>query len=374
MSLVERALAKSRELVHKVAMANEMVKAGSGRPWHEVKEPLTPSALASIDGGSRVVEFKGFTLYLVQAVGVRYRMRGGGGYSLEKREWCGEVDIILPPKFVRDRVSLYRELLEAYAARRLCQSGKSEIMLMDGSLASVLIKPRPGSNVQLNVALEALKALTGVSVEHALNLLMEEVLDGGFIAWRRLFEDRVYSNEMQIPQERLAAAVAFLEHVEKLLHYMLLLECCTDTGTKLLFVSKTSRSTEMLNKPFPDMFLLDLAHMNPGYSEPIKLMMHQEKSLPGYLGLDSFFGSVEITATYARLARGGPMLKLEYVGDPKELAEAVSMMMGVAADGYPYPLRSVHEEARISSDVVEQVVSVLNLELEETGREVVEYE
>ena len=66
-------------------------------------------------------------------------------------------------------------------------------------------------------------------------------------------------------------------------------------------------------------------------------------------------------------------MKIELINE-ENVEDVLAKLVNISADGYPYPLRDAHEEAKIDQSTVLQVLSALNLELEETGREVVENE
>ncbi|MDK2383327.1 MAG: DNA double-strand break repair nuclease NurA, partial [Candidatus Korarchaeota archaeon] len=290
------------------------------------------------------------------------------------RRTCRMVDVdILEPPLIAERIRLYREALEAKAAFHMLDG--SEVLLMDGSIISTLIKPAPFEQASLPEAVDLARLLWGDGVFDELLDLFRESLphSSGALAAKAMVGERPPRSKGYIN------AVVLLEYLEKLLSYKAVLEKAASAPRRPLigFVSKTSRShlyfEEQARKqgrhPPPDIYVFEALDPPPGYAEPREAPM--PKLLPEELGIAGFFRSVRVVVSYVRLVRGGPVMRVEIpLGSRSDVGRLASMLAPVSPDGYPHPLHEAHMSCRVSRRDMVNVARMLGIDVELTGREV----
>ncbi|WP_062661387.1 DNA double-strand break repair nuclease NurA [Aeropyrum camini] len=93
-----------------------------------------PDNTVAVDGGNRSRDYREFTIYLARA------WAGGGvGESL-----LHSIGVVVPPSDAEARISIYREILEAVAAKDAVAGGGGGLLLLDGSPSTALKWWRPG--------------------------------------------------------------------------------------------------------------------------------------------------------------------------------------------------------------------------------------
>jgi len=376
---------------------------------------------SAVDGGHALGAFEGFSVYVARAWGRVFPPRGE---PVEE----SAVGIVVPPENPEDRVSYYREALEALVAWRLM--GTPEIAFFDGSIRGAVRWWRPGygrRGPSLSEMLREASAAILEAVEHGVldmdcpgpvegSRLLEE--DPGLRCVEEFIRDAPFTGEdrgkrpaSNLLAMKLAAvresgefnvwwAIA-LEVAEKLYLYRMALEEAWRTGALPVFISKTSTGTRMCGGPQSDFHILrKLYPLEEGYvvwdgsvmhgvlevtglAEPGKELEGGGKAfLPRILGLHEFYMErMVVVEFYARLARGGPWLMIdlvldgEKVGVPeqweaKEIVEdALSRILSVPLSrGYPVSLIVAHRHARITRDQAQMYLNGLRLHSEPQAR------
>lgn len=125
----------------------------------------------------------------------------------------------------------------------------------------------------------------------------------------------------------------------------------------IIFISKRSDSRNILNGNAADIYYFDHATTKSGYSSPY----HDKKK--------------DITIVYVRFTDYTPCLKVEFgMNVDKDLIEdRLLSIKEQCINGYPYALSLAHERCKISNDDMKTIESILGLEIEIGGREVLEY-
>ncbi|MEM4275173.1 MAG: DNA double-strand break repair nuclease NurA [Candidatus Nitrosocaldaceae archaeon] len=125
----------------------------------------------------------------------------------------------------------------------------------------------------------------------------------------------------------------------------------------IIFISKRSDSRNILNGNAADIYYFDHATTKSGYSSPY----YDKKK--------------DITIVYARFTDYTPCLKVEFgMNIDKDLIEdRLLSIKEECINGYPYVLYLAHERCKISNDDIRTIESILGLEIEIGGREVLEY-
>ncbi|MCX8205098.1 MAG: DNA double-strand break repair nuclease NurA [Candidatus Nezhaarchaeota archaeon] len=294
--------------------------------------------LCGVDGGRNYIEYADYVVYVVNAEGVIYR-----GEEAEEPVRLFEVDVLLPYRYVEERIRTYCEILELKTALKALEERGVDEVLLDGSLISTLIKP---------LYAERGKRLSGID---RFILKLEDVSPSvpkvvSKEAWVELKRD--YGGEA-------GRALSFLSGVEKLLVLRRLLE--VGEG-RLTFISKTSRGVDYFSSPKPDLALFQRFTKGLGYSRPLEYCIGDKvsKKFPVHL---EFFRSLKLTLFYARLEEEGPVLRFEVPGAVSKgrVEELLCKLLPYVVAGYPYPLSKAHLDVEVSDEEVESIARVIGL-------------
>ncbi len=345
----------------------------------------------AVDGSNNSIEFKGLTLYALVGYSI-------AKYGDEVREYMvGDIDILYPPG-TGERIRLLREIAEAKAA---LIPPKLDLLLIDGSIRSLLIHPRPlAREIGFKKALEKATELFGEGVFSELyNRIREQINSyGKGRANKEPFISKEIVLRYNLTLEDNEAIVVLLEYIEKLLSIRLLIERYSSTtrSPELVYLSKTSRSQlytkrfkDEIKKGIPipsDMTAFSYFTTTPGYSKPIlQSEIEDLKRFPNEGELRSlireFYDNVDFIISYIRLEEAGPILKVEIpiVGETpgadsmcKAVEKVMDMLKPTSINGYPYPLIEVDKVAKIKRSDITLVLQVLGILPRLTGREVLE--
>lgn len=394
--LLELAVRKAEEILRKVSAASlEPLREEALRNWVEYEPGQAElGSVAAVDGSHNTIEFKGFTLYAVLAYGVGADF--GSGEVVTRV--VGDIDVLQPPG-VPGMVQLYREVAEAMTAYLL--SG-TELLMVDGSIRSLLIHPRPLANMRrLNRALERVEEVFG---QEFYGNFWERVRDRLRSMMRGVMPVEPFVSKEVVLGHGLTGAehmdiAALIGYLEKLMVLRALIERAgvRAGGGGLVYVSKTGRSqlyfkgvitAEGVVPVVSDMLVFAAFTSSAGYSRPVlqsEVLEGEDevlKALPARGELEHiikrFFDSVDYVVSYVRLVDGGPLLKLE-VPVPAGFGAADSLVRGVidsmaptASGGYPYPLIEADRMAKITRKDMIVLARSLGILPSLTGREVLE--
>lgn len=393
--LFEAALRKKDSILAKIAKVSELeIKEAVDAVWVPYEpEGKYPSSVAAVDGGQKTMEFKGFTLYGVGAASLLYTSFNGR-YLRAKTFKLADIDVLHPPS-VSERIDTFRETLEGKVGYLAATEGV-ELLLMDGSLRSVLIAPKPlvGSQpaeISLDRMIGEAKDYFGEGIFNELVQELSRVLSDyeklrntPLTAQPMLERIRVLSDEM-------SRAIVAIEYVEKLATYRELLKKVFGKSLKLTFVSKRGRAQNYFRwlssekgVPLPaDIMIFQYMTDGPGFSKPIIPEEAGEKGrkklkrMPSIVGLEEFYSEVNVAITYVRLAKGTPVMKVEIPVLGRNISEGaikeiMDLMAPISAGGYPFPLYEVDKVVRIPRADMVRIVRGLGLSHYLTGREVLE--
>lgn len=371
--ILERLAEKRESIKRKLELLNNLTKANKINIWKKYLPKLCnlPKSLGAVDGGSVTIPFKGFILYCVSSIGLNHELRNST-YKLSSKFPYVDVDVLLP-SFALERVDTYREILEGRAALSCIMQG-SEIVLIDGSLASILIGPRPVRVRGVEELIVLIKNLFGNKIFDKLSDNLEYNITNNInsIVSKDIIDEYILERG-QVIEEEYEDAIGMLEYLEKLLIYKRLLKE-SKHESKIVFISKTSRSNWLFNLPVPDMYVIEKVFSSPGRTEHIIRGVPEIKGIPRVLYLREFFEEILIVHFYIRVKRGGPVLKIEvpiHKGKECPYEEIMDILYYLSADGYPYPLLYAHKYAHIDRKNLINVIESLDMGLELTGREVV---
>ncbi len=376
--------------------------------WVDLPEAKSyPPPHSAVDGGSRRIDTETRTVFALKAWG------GVFNPSLNREEPVAYVGTVVPPRLIDERIGIYREILEAYAALRVVP--ENGILLMDGSIRPVISWWMPvftrsdkKHREMLNQAEKSIRDL----IESGLYRYNMEL--GGCVA-RELgtptcVEEILEHSPIRPGSAELAQRynwplssgldewIVLLEVLEKLYLYRKLLVETWSRGSIPVFITKTSRQTGMCNGDSPDVhYIAREKPVEPGYTlweGSVRLGLYsiagveEARGASRYLdiaGLGRFYEEkIALVEIYARLKARGPILLVDIVvpsdklrSDPNyadDIAqEILSSLLSIPGGGYPAPLFIAHHKARITSGEVDAVKGILGLDAEAPKRAMLEF-
>jgi len=400
--LLELALRRKDKIVRAMQqLSNEEYRVMAEEKWVEYTPSPNPlESVTAVDGSSLILELRDASLYGVEA----YALTRHG--SAVRHKYLGDVGVVTvanPLGFTR----AFREICEAKTAL----TSSSRLLVVDGSIISLLINPEPLTRIGIKRGLQAAEELAGLDVtvslfdkllEQAGELEKEDLYYGEPLISRLILEESLTGGGRDAGKTGSdpEAAYAFIVFIEKLLSLRLLLEKFMSGGRRLAYVSKRSRSKEYLRRlrgtgdggffkgrvsgP-TDMAVFSNYTRTAGFSEPLIVEeVETIKDLPseGVLRrlVRDYFENIGIILTYVRLAQDGPVLKLEIPFDKSSgvsaarareiVKEVMDMLAGESHNGYPYPLIQVDKLVKVTGQDLTQIAFSLGILPSLTGREV----
>ena len=349
------------------------------------------------DGGQRLIDFEAYSIYLIKAGAICIRPERNS-YKIVTEESVADVNVIVPPQRMEERLSLYREIMELWISRKILRACKPEMFLWDGSLRSLLLmKRRPearyvrGYSKLLN---EISKKIPDVSSLDDIADLILSSSERGPLSTLKIIRNKIGISSISDSD---VEWISFLEWLEKLLLLSHFLEGAWEFGTTLMFITKTSRSTALFNKAFPDVYYLrqlkpfeafrTTGKLKRSIFEVMGLSLSEAKKLGPLFPMTNsikeiFINKLGLIEFYARLERGAPLLKFEIainldkIGlvDSEVVEEVVAkalrkVLATPLINGYPISLRLSHLKWRVTNDEVDKVLQALGLKIERGSRE-----
>lgn len=358
-----------------------------------IPDEILPNIVYGVDGGSRGIDFKGFTLAFITAGSIGY-YKENNILKFYNRYRAAYVDKVMPPFNIGERISLYREILEGKVACHSCR--EHGLVLMDGTIESAIIAPRPRISRK---DFEEVPFLRGYTiVEGATNYIMEEkpellnelfeCIDKSLTNINYLHENPICASTLDysfVRNPRIIDYIAVsLEYIEKIYVYGRLLKKIAGRKCMLIYIAKTSRSMDLFNSYiFPDIILFEKLTSEPGYSRINKQPLTSVKLLPrlhisrSYRDIIDLYEKICIYYAFSRFIDYGPVLGIELIDlctssqiDDESFKHIHNVLATISVNGYPFPLKIAHHEVHITSDDVSKLLHLLGLEIETTGREI----
>ena len=303
--------------------------------------------VSSIDGSMNYMNFREFVLYAVDSMALIY-----DGAGSVKKIPAYDVDILYPYNYTLERIRNYMRVLEIKVALKALQDFNPEITLIDGSLISHLTKTFIYRNIN--------KSYFNVIRDY--RDIIKKDLNKPIIASKKVFE--LLQKEYE-DFEKISNLIMLLEHYEHLLVIRKLLEVGKNN---IVAIAKTSSSRRLFRASLkPDLTVFNKFTLEPGYSIPTE----EKVSKRYYYPFIDITDDLKFTVFYARLEKFAPVFRFEIPGEVSNgyIERIMDYLSEVSVNGYPYPLKSVHNNVEITINNMLNVYRSLSLYGEETGRE-----
>lgn len=363
-SLYSEAIKKRGKINNKIDVLDQTKTIDVDKVWFE--EPISPSGnkvvVAAGDGSYNKKKYLGFNFYAVSAVSFIYDDK------LDMIE-SSEVDTIEHSSFLEDRLRNIMGVFEIKNAIKTINEFDIDYYLDDGSLLGDLIRPFPVEN-----------KLSPKTKENIINVFKEkieaEIKDNSLglssSKFKEDFEDLFNLNkenmdessniDLNIDEEDL---IIFLENIEKLIALSYLLK----NNKKIIAISKTSSSDDLLHANVSDMAILDKFTRKQGFSKPYYKYMSTEMKRD-FPVENEFFRNLVFTVFFARLDDYKNIIKIElpYKAEEDEIRKILSDLKRDSVEGYPYLLRKAHKEVVIKNADMDNLAKIIGF-YDKSGRE-----
>ena len=382
-SLYTEAIKKRDKLNNKIDVLSKIKSIDVDKVWFE--EPISPSGnkiiVAAGDGSYNKKKYLSFNFYAVSAVSFIY------GDKLEKIESI-EVDTLPHQSFLDDRLRNIMGIFEIKNAIKTVNKYDVDYYLDDGSLLGDLIRPFPIENKLSNEKKEKIISRFKEKIEteiknNSLGLSSSKFKED----FKNLFSDKSVNlnsfNNGSVSLDDLNSSdktlndfieddeidenslILFLENIEKLIALSYLLK----NKKKIIAISKTSSSNELLHTNIPDMAILDKFSKKQGFSKPYYKNMSTEMKRD-FPVENEFFRNLVFTVFFARLEDNKNIIKIElpYKADEDGIRKILSDLKKDSVEGYPYLLKKAHNEVVIKNKDIEELSKIIGF-YEKSGRE-----
>jgi len=275
-------------------------------------------SVAGVDSGFNYIEYRGYALYVADAVSVVVDSLEGG------EEVSGDADAdVISTTFIESELSAYSIAMEIEEVRKIVD--RVDLVLVDGSLVA-------------KFATLARASESGSEIEK---------LKG--ISFRRYLDELVYLVGLYAP--------------------------------RIAFVAKNTNAKDVLGLVKGDVYYFERYTTETGFSKPTPLENSCSLGVKGIASrirgeIRRLVGiGASVYASYARLAEGGRVYRFEIVvedgEDPRErMLRVFELASSVSVSGYPYPLLRADQLARVSERDLERVAMILGVAADPQGREV----
>lgn len=173
--------------------------------------------------------------------------------------------------------------------------------------------------------------------------------------------------------------------VQTTLYFQMIRELCvlknllSNYSDKIVSISKTSRTKSLYNHTYlSDMALINMYCDNAGFSQEVfkddlEFNSHLErKTIQNYPVYHDFFRDLTFTNRFVRLTDKGSVIKIQLPGHPNayEFMKIFETLLSHATldTGYPFLLKRVHDEVKISSKDMKTISRILGLNYDHKER------
>ncbi|WP_292459534.1 DNA double-strand break repair nuclease NurA [Methanothermococcus sp.] len=299
------------------------------------------------DGSFNKIDYVDYCLYSVGAVSYINKV----GEKIEESISYWDTDIILPYRYISNRLRLYMINMELKTALWNFKNKNIDYYLFDGSLYSLLIQTHTYGTIVENKNEENEKSIIDYYNEYSHEI-----------------KSRILEN---IHENRLIPTLALNKNdreriiFEQLEYIVLLIEILKKYGKKIIGISKTSK----MNLYFKESNIPDIAVFSKvngtGYSKPLNLTDGRIKEINRNVyytinHLKKFGYNVdEIYYQFLRLDSGAGVLNITSFS--KLNNDFFSNLNEISIGGYPYILKKSHETVKIGDKDMELCAKLLGI-------------
>ena len=321
--------------------------------WRELPSPTPPKSAGAVDGSRNRKEFSGYVVYAVGAASAEFNGSDPVGLEID-----ADVDLLKPYEYSDSRLRILMGILEF--KRALSILPQVSLLMLDGSVIGALVRP-PSFYHEVSV---------NGGVKERVWELFEE-LEENYSTDRINSKDFYGKIQREFSGRDYAVAAGYLEYLEYLYTIYLLLKEAKEKGKRLVAVSKRSDSRlHSLDRLLPDIAVLNLLNLSPGYLEPkFGKRVDEEKKFKYPGKFDQLLRLFSFTVSFVKLRDW--VHKVEVLENSEldgDFEEVLSYLNFYSVSGYPYPLAEVHRSVKITSADIEEVLRILRLK-GVTGRE-----
>ncbi|WP_048057953.1 DNA double-strand break repair nuclease NurA [Methanothermococcus okinawensis] len=324
-------------------------KFDSGKYWIPQNfENPSDCVFAGGDGSFNKLNYIDYCLYSIGAVSYINKV----GEKIEKSISYWDTDIILPYKYVPDRLRLYMMNMELKTALWNFMNKDIDYYLFDGSIYSLLIQTHTYGTV-----IENNKNSSESSIVDYYNEYCNEIKDRIF---ENIGENRLIpTNDLNYKSNEERILFEQLEYI------VLLTELLQNYDKKIIGVSKTSK----MNLYFKEANIPDIAIFSKikgtGYSKPLDLSDKKIKDINKniYYTINHIkhFG-YDIGKLYYQFVRlDGSSGMLNITSFSKLNNDFFSNLNEISVGGYPYILKKSHETVKIGDKDMELCAKLLGI-------------
>lgn len=398
-SLIEVAEGKRNRLISFFIATTDFaqkLKSALTEIWVPVSDIHSPPSVVGVDGSLVNLDLRNMLIYAVTSAAVGFKQEGDHYLELEPIE-LADIDVVIG-RDMESVTHLAREILEVKAMREAIIRREPSLVLVDGSLLAILMRPAPVfGKFSVREMSTGFQEITGVDpLELIEEGLREEVGRDSILRQRPLLIiDSVNPHRLN---ESLIKPLLLFTYMEKLAALRQALEEAWRRGVTVAYVAKRGISSHFYDtyvrkllgesisgteeRHLSDITFFDLAD-SPGYAvmpQEDGGGVHVEKATehmakpPTELSLSSFYQGVNIAITYVKLSSTAPALRVEIPmrdGDPEGVVEDVVVsMLSLSPEGYPYPLTVADAHCKIRHEDLRRVLDFLGIGPRLSGREV----
>ena len=335
------------------------------------------------DGSLNKRHYLGFYLYSI------------AGYSFGQKkdntgveEVVGDINlsVIKKTEFAESYFKLLMFLAETKALLKLAIKEKPEVLMIDGTLSSRFILPPPKTNWFINEEFKGeLARLSGQMIKD----IEKSIFDYDIVSFsnpikkmaiEKLIEK--FGESKGLRRDILEAVLSKLAYFEYfiLLHYLFYK---LDWNPIIIGVAKTSHDTEIFNKSVPDIKLFQQYVKDLGYSEERYVDIENKSKIREWEFSEIFeviekekaeeLKEVQIKYFYSKYDRGKLISLIEVYENPEGKTISPSTINDYlkyfSVGGYPFLLKKVDNEVRITHKDMDLIENLLDLKNELKGRE-----
>ncbi|MCX7737911.1 MAG: DNA double-strand break repair nuclease NurA [Hydrogenothermaceae bacterium] len=345
--------------------------------WAEYSPKKRDDFSVAVADGSQIFQsFIGFNFGLVGGYGYFYDLR----YKDRKNYIIGDVVISFSkkPEFMKSYLSLLMFLSELKALYRISLEKKPDLIVFDGTITSRLITPFPRSDWFVKSEdMEVTLNTVCLSILRKIDKTVFTDYDGIYSTSLELMNDIVIPtlsesgiNPRKDVVEAILAKIAYYEMM------YILFKLTNIKDSLIVGIAKTSSGVDIFKSSVPDIKILSSSLNKLGYSkELIPQDIQKLKSSFGEIisDISSFLSDLQVFSFYSKYSTPRYINLIEFIQHPEKdtvkVEELLDMISSISLDGYPFLLKKVDNEVRITKEDLEFAIKEVRLEQEITGRD-----